>query len=155
MEYTPEIGKEICIRIAADYTVDDICEEFHISKTTFYNWMRGIPDFSTNIAQARETQADAIAEKIRVLAKKIEEGHLLPEQGKVAANLLQWLAAKKKPKVYGDKMTLAGDADNPLFNLGKRMDALRERRQRRIEAPVIDVTPVEVVQTTHPGEQFA
>lgn len=150
MKYTPEIGNEICQRIAADFTVDAICAEFHMSKTTFYDWMRGIPEFSNNITRARETQADAMAERIRLIAERIENGELLPEQGKVAANLLQWLAAKKKPKVYGDKMTLAGDAENPLFNLGKRMDEMRERRQQRIEAPVIDVTPVEV----HPGEQF-
>lgn len=156
MEFTKEIGARICQLIAADYTVDDISKQIGISNTTLYDWIRENQEFSSHIARARESQADAIADKIHTIAAKVENGELLPEQGKVAAGLRQWLAAKRKPKVYGDKVTLAGDAENPLFNLGKRMDALRQRREaRQLPAPVIDITPVKVDNTAHPGEQFA
>jgi hypothetical protein len=155
MKFNSQIAQEVCKLISSDHTLAQIEKLLGINRRDIYEWIRIDSQFRTDIARAREAQADSMADEIRNIAKKVQEGELFPEQGKVAANLLQWLAAKRKPKIYGDKMTLAGDAENPLFNLGKRMDALRERQKGMLPAPTIEGDVIEIPAKGHPGDSFA
>jgi hypothetical protein len=100
---------------------------------TVYDWMyrddealafgRGV-GLSAAIARAREVGQDAIAEQIWLDMNQEPERILSEGGGRVDSGYVQWqkakaeiglkLLAKWNPKRYGDRVQLAGDAENPL-----------------------------------------
>jgi len=91
---------------------------------TVYDWMYRDEDLSAAIARAREVGQDAIAEQIWLDMKQEPERILSEGGGRVDSGYVQWqkakaeialkLLAKWNPKRYGDRVQLAGDAENPL-----------------------------------------
>jgi hypothetical protein len=79
---------------------------------------------SIAIARAREIGQDAIAEQIWLDMIAEPERILSEGGGRVDSGYVQWqkakaeiglkLLAKWNPKRYGDKVTMAGDAENPV-----------------------------------------
>jgi len=79
---------------------------------------------SAAIARAREAGQDAIAEQIWLDMLQEPERILSEGGGRVDSGYVQWqkakaeiglkLLAKWNPKRYGDRVALAGDAENPL-----------------------------------------
>lgn len=137
MKYNETLGQEIADLIAENYTLREICDmEGMPNKSTILRWAAKFEDFATKCAHARLLQADMIVDEMADIIEKVGKGTLSPEQGRVILSGKQWIASKKNPKSYGDKMTLAGDAENPLFALGKRLDAIQDQQHN-----VIDVTP--------------
>ena len=61
--------------------------------------------------RARENQADAFADEIVDVAR---DKTCDPSHARVRIDALKWAAGKRKPKVYGDKLELSGDQDNPF-----------------------------------------
>lgn len=113
---------------------------------TISGWAVKFEDFSQKCAHARLQQAHVIVEDMARILEKVEKGELSSDQGRVILSGKQWIASRKNPKAYGDKMTLAGDAENPLFNLGKRLDDMRQRQQALEASPspvMIDITPLQ------------
>lgn len=149
IKYSPELGQEIADLIAENYTLRDIAAmEGMPPRSTITSWAIKHVEFSAKCARAREMQADVIVDEMNETLESVKKGKLSPEQGRVILSGNQWIAAKKRPKVYGDKMTLAGDADNPLFALGKRLDAIQQQ-----EKGLIDVTPAKD-SLPPPGEEL-
>ncbi len=78
---------------------------------TVWRWLRDFPEFQTLYSASRDSQADALAERILDIGDS--EPHM-DEFGKVDAGMvshlkmrmdaLKWRAARLKPKVYGDKV---------------------------------------------------
>ena len=68
----------------------------------------GDGSFSHTYTRARQDGADALADKIRELAERVERGKLDPNAGRVAIDALKWIASKLKPRSYGDRLELAG-----------------------------------------------
>lgn len=81
-------------------------------KTLVYEWLRDVPQFAENYARARESQADVDADEIADIRADVLTGKLSPEQARVAIDSLKWSAGKRKPKVYGDKVS--HDVDGKL-----------------------------------------
>ena len=133
-KYTPEIAQEIVERLSEGTPLWEICRDEHMPHwRTIYDWMykddRETADgrgtgLSARIARAREVGQDAIAEDcMRIIdqepSKIVGEGSVRYDSAYV-----QWqknrveqrlkLLAKWNPKRYGDKVSLAGDADNPV-----------------------------------------
>lgn len=89
-----------------------------------YEWMARDENLSGSIARAREVGQDAIAEQIWLDMKQEPERILSEGGGRVDSGYVQWqkakaeialkLLAKWNPKRYGDRVQLAGDAENPL-----------------------------------------
>lgn len=147
--YSEEVANQICQYIAEDYSIDAISALPSMpAKSNIYEWIRLHDSFKTGITRARIAQAENHAELIREVISDIQKGRIAPDAGREVIRGLQWLASKKAPKIYGDKMTLAGDAENPLFSLGKRLDALIDQ-----ERQLVDVTPIPLALPT-PGEEF-
>ena len=93
--------------------------------TTVYEWLLARPDFADRYARARDEQADTLADEIIAIAdeppaevvddkgiSRTDSGWVTWQKNRVDAR--KWVAAKLKPKKYGDRQTLAGDAENPL-----------------------------------------
>lgn len=62
-------------------------------------------------ARAREAQGDAYADRVIETA---ENPILDPADKRARIDAYKWAAGKRKPKVYGDKTTLANDPENPV-----------------------------------------
>jgi hypothetical protein len=131
-KYTQELAHEICERLADGEPLRQICRDDHMPAwQTIYDWMNrddalgeaGV-GLSVAIARAREMGQDAIAEEIYI-ETCLEPERILSEGGgrvdsgyvqliKARADIKLKLLAKWNPKRYGDRVQLAGDAENPL-----------------------------------------
>ena len=131
-KYTPEIAKQMCEMLAEGIPLREICRQEGFPEwRTVYDWMyrddalgSAGAGLSAAIARAREVGQDAMAERAylemyqepeRILTEgggKIDPGYV--QLVKARAEITLKLLAKWNPKRYGDRVQLAGDADNPV-----------------------------------------
>jgi len=94
------------------------------AQSTIYDWLLRHPLFAEQYARAREEQADTNADEILEIADekppefKDDKGRTYLDQTfiqwqKNRIDARKWTAMKLKPKKYGDKLALGGDADAP------------------------------------------
>ena len=111
--YSDELADIILSGLVNGDSMRKICEaEWMPDRGTVIRWIKERPDFAAKYAHAREAQADTMDDLILEEAQKAT-----PETAAVARvriDAFKWRAAKLKPKVYGDAVTLKGDKDNPL-----------------------------------------
>ena len=124
-KYTPELAAEICERLSNGEPLRQICRDEHMPAwQKIYEWMARDENLSGAIAHAREVGQDAIAEQIWLEMKQEPERILSEGGGRIDSGYVQLikaradiglkLLAKWNPKRYGDRVALAGDAENPL-----------------------------------------
>lgn len=83
-------------------TLDEAAEAAKVNARTVLRWLEADDEFRRKYAQAREDQGDWFADKIASIAlDPAREGSDITAR----VNALKWLAGKRKPKVYGDKVT--------------------------------------------------
>ena len=125
-KYSPELAAEILTRIAEGESLHKITKEAGMpSHSSVYLWLMLYPDFSDKYACAREEQAETLADEIVAIAdeppaeviddkgvSRTDSGWVTWQKNRVDAR--KWVAAKLKPKKYGERTTLAGDKDNPV-----------------------------------------
>lgn len=125
-EYDPLIAAEICTRISCGESLRQICMEDRMPvHSTVYLWLLQNKQFSDNYAKAREEQADTLADEIQAIAdeppaeivddkgiSRTDSGWVTWQKNRIDAR--KWVASKLKPKKYGDRQIVAGDAENPL-----------------------------------------
>jgi nitrogen fixation-related uncharacterized protein len=125
-EYDPAIAAEICTRISCGESLRQICMEDKMPvHSTVYLWLLQNKQFSDNYAKAREEQADTLADEIQAIAdeppaeivddkgvSRTDSGWVTWQKNRIDAR--KWVASKLKPKKYGDRQILAGDADSPI-----------------------------------------
>jgi hypothetical protein len=153
MAYSQSTADAICARIANGESLRAICadEDMPASSTVFL-WLAEHAGFSEQYARAREAQAEHLAAEIVAIAD--EECTMVraskhgakaddPESGEVevvfdatavARNRLRvdarkWVAAKLKPKVYGDRVTTehTGPNGGPVLLADVSSEALDDR----------------------------
>lgn len=86
---------------------------------TVYRWLSQREEFRNLYAQAREDQADTLADEIQAIADEPMAGKKITtkangdvetvefdmiEHRKLRVDARKWIAAKLKPKKYGDKV---------------------------------------------------
>ena len=125
-EYDPAIAAEICTRISCGESLRQICMEDGMPvHSTVYLWLLQNKQFSDNYAKAREEQADTLADEIQAIAderpqeivddkgiSRTDSGWVTWQKNRIDAR--KWVASKLKPKKYGDRQIVAGDAESPL-----------------------------------------
>lgn len=105
--YSEEMAASICDRIACGDSLASICrEEGMPDYKTVIRWLREKDDFRDNYTRAREDQADADADSVQDIGRRVLTGELDPQAARVAIDALKWAAGKRKPKKYGDKLDL-------------------------------------------------
>lgn len=128
---TPAVKEEICKRIAEGESLVSILKS-HSKFPDYSNVIRAIQKdevFRKMYAQAKEDQADYLAEEILEIAddgkndwmenndpdnpgyKFNGEHH---QRSRLRVDTRKWIASKLKPKKYGERMTHAGDENTPL-----------------------------------------
>jgi hypothetical protein len=95
---------------------------------TVYRWLLKDKIFCDMYARAREEQADTLSDEIMDIGEEVPMMVITDEDGKVTKRIdpagvnrnrlrvdaRKWVAAKLKPRKYGDKTFVAGDKDNPI-----------------------------------------
>ena len=89
------------------------------NKATVFRWLAAHEAFSDQYAHARDSQADtlfddvlAIADQYDTLSEALNPD--LIQRAKLRIDARKWMAGKLRPKKYGEKLELSGDADSPL-----------------------------------------
>ncbi len=101
-EFTQEVADVICSRIMAGESLKSICRADGLpEERTVYNWLNKHESFVQQYVRAREVQADVMVDEIIPIADE----ELDPQRAKVRIDARKWVAAKVRPKKYGDKLT--------------------------------------------------
>ena len=128
--YNKHIASVICTRIAEGESLREIVKSVGMpDRSAVYDWLLRHAEFADQYTRAREEQADTLADEIiaiadespatvevrdkegNVLDVKIDSGYVNYQRQRIDAR--KWTAMKLKPKKYGDKLALGGDADAP------------------------------------------
>lgn len=133
--YTAEIAQEICERISTGEPLLQICRDERMpQRQTVYDWLERVDGLSVQFARAREAGCDAMAEEALIISntphlgqKKVfssgaeEDGDsvTVTEDDMLGHRKLQIetrlkLLACWNPKKYGNKVSVGGDAENPI-----------------------------------------
>lgn len=163
-KYTPEIAQRMCDLLSEGVPLQEICRrEGYPAWRTIYDWMyrddkevaagRGA-GLSASIARAREIGYDALAEQCLVIADTPQMGRktvyssggdedkdsvTVTEEEMLGHRKLQIetrlkLLAKWDPKRFGDRVQLAGDADQPIkIQAETQAEAMFEALLKNIE----------------------
>lgn len=129
MEYSVEIADAICERLADGESLRSICRDENMpSKAMVFRWLGAHPEFADQYARAREAQADTHVDDMLDIAddarndwmeRQTDRGPAYDLNGehiqrsKVRIDTRKWIAAKMKPKVYGEKIAVGGAEDLP------------------------------------------
>lgn len=129
-DFTQEIANTICERLAGGESLRGICrDESMPAASTVFLWLALNQSFSEQYAHAREAQADALVDECLEIADDgsndwIERNdpknagyeangeHI--QRSRLRVDARKWFASKVAPKKYGDKLNIAGDAENPV-----------------------------------------
>jgi hypothetical protein len=127
-KYTPELGAEVCERIARGETIEGMAELAHMpSSTTIYRWRVEKDEFREAFARAREQSAMPFEERAIRYCDRLENARSVTEvQGlKEAAQILKWAAGVRAPKTHGDltKLEHSGSGGLPLSVIIHRPEA--------------------------------
>lgn len=148
--YDPAIAARICQHIAEGKSVNSIQGKDGIPAfCTIYEWIGKYPDFAEMYTRAREDQADTMADQIVQIADdatndtiKDEKGNDRPNsewinRSRLRVDARKWVAAKLKPRKYGDKVTteLVGKDGGPVqVNNTQTFDVLLSQVEARVRA---------------------
>jgi hypothetical protein len=129
-DYNEEIGAAICARLAAGEPLVKICRDEEMpGVSSVYRWLIAQEKFREMYTRAREDQADTLADEIIDIADAdpasvfSTEGHGENEvdvqrvdsaavaHQRLRVDARKWIAAKLKPRKYGDKLEHSGKVE--------------------------------------------
>lgn len=126
-KFTQEVADAICERLIEGMSLRSICrDEAMPSAGTVCRWLGEDSAFREQYERAREAQAETLADEIIDIADDGSNDYMEREDGSEAYNgdavarsklrvdARKWVAAKLKPKKYGDKTLIGSDPENPL-----------------------------------------
>lgn len=95
----------ICERVAQGETIKAIAaEEGFPSWPTVCKWLASETDFAIRYARARAASAEALEHKIIQI---LDDPAMDPHDKRVRADGYKWIASKRNPRVYGEKLDLS------------------------------------------------
>lgn len=125
--FTTELAEKICeLTAESDKSLKTICIELGISISNVRKWLKDADkkEFADEYARAKEEQADFLAEQILEIADdSSEDEQINPKTGEITINqefvqrsklridARKWVAAKLKPKKYGEKTSIDHTTD--------------------------------------------
>jgi hypothetical protein len=108
MIFDPAKAAIVVDRIAEGHRLVDIGRDIGVERRTILRWQQANEEFCAQCAHARVLSAQVNEESIATLVDEVQRGSLAPDAARVALNGLTWLAKVRAPKVYGDKLEMAG-----------------------------------------------
>lgn len=129
--FTQETADAICADISSGLSLRAICaKEGMPAQSMVYRWLQLHLEFREQYRVARMAQAEHFVDEIMDIAddarndfmeREGKDGsigyalngeHISRSKARIEARM--WLAGKLAPKVYGDKLQLSNDPDNPV-----------------------------------------
>ena len=114
------MADRICAELADGVSLRSVCrEDWAPDKVTVQRWLRERESFRTQYARAKEESADSLAEEILDIAddgtndwveRQTRNGTYVAlndeavQRSRLRVDARKWIAAKLKPKKYGDKV---------------------------------------------------
>lgn len=134
--FTPELGDEICARLAEGKSLRSILKADDMpAMSTVFRWLREDDEekstFREQYARAKQEAADALADEIQEVSDGVLEKKYDPNAARVAIDGKKWVASKLKPKVYGDRLDVT--SGNEKINRGisdAELDAILKRGEQ-------------------------
>jgi len=122
--YTPALADAICKRISEGESLRAICRDPDMpSEGTVRGWAREDRDgIGARYRLACELQLDHWADVIIDIA---DEGDRDPRDRQVRIEARKWVMSKLGPRRYGDRLLVAGEAENPLRVLHEQVSVER------------------------------
>lgn len=127
MAFDQDKADDVCIALEDGASLRKAAESVGESARTVLNWTKSNPEFFTQYTRAREIGYLQLADAILNISDEAdvearydgEDVRLDLSATAVARNRLRvdtrkWMLSKMLPKIYGDKLELSGDADNPV-----------------------------------------
>ena len=127
MAFNQITADAVCALLEEGKSLRAACRDLDLSPRTILDWARDHKEFTAQYAHAREIGYKLLADEIIDIAdeKEVqvrydnEDAILELNATAVARNRLRvdtrkWMLAKMLPKIYGDKLELSGDKENPL-----------------------------------------
>ena len=152
--YTQEIAELLCVRLGQGESLKQICSEEEMpAQSTVYVWLQRHPEFVEMYTRAREEQAETHADEIVSIADEtpaikevrdkdgnviditLDSAYIAWQKQRIEAR--KWNAAKQRPRKYGDRVTHAGDDENPVVVennhnvFGELLKAIKLERQAK------------------------
>ena len=113
--YAPEIAAEILKRVSEGEPLRQVCRDIGIPESTARQWSRDDRNgFAAQYQAARMMQVESWADEIIMTGNRDD---LEPHDKRVRCDNLKWLMSKLAPKRYGERLLVAGDAENPIQHL--------------------------------------
>lgn len=133
--YSPEFVTPFLDAIAQAKSTLEGAAIIGVNQSTIFDWLDRHEEFAKRYARAKEAAADFIVEEMLEIADDArndfvenDKGHITLDTEAVMRSRLRidtrkWLAAKLRPKRYGDALDLnhGVQPDNPLGELLKRV----------------------------------
>lgn len=129
--FDQEIAVQICTRIAEGEGLIQICKDPDLpAVSTVYRWIAGNPDFQRLYELAREDQADTLGDQIidisdeaPIIVKRDDNGEEVEvvldaaaiQRQRLRVDARKFVAAKLKPKKWGDRTEITGAGGAPLI----------------------------------------
>lgn len=97
------------------------CQAAGVPQSTFCRWVDEDADLAERYARARDDLIERMAAEVLEISDadvpELVDGKkdwAAVQKHRLQVDSRKWLLSKLAPKKYGDKMTLAGDAENPV-----------------------------------------
>lgn len=101
--FSEEVFETILTRLAEGEGLVKICRDDDMpTRTAFYKWINADRDLERRYVQAREDQADTLADEIVHIADTCKD----PKKARLQIDARKWNAAKLRPKKYGERLDL-------------------------------------------------
>jgi hypothetical protein len=119
VRFSPKIADEICERLANGESLMQMCKQPGLPhRGSIMRWLLSddpqYDAFRANYARAREMQAEVLADETIDIAdatKRVRKSHVAIESARLRIDARKWLAAKMRPKKYGEKITHDGSLE--------------------------------------------
>lgn len=125
--YTREVADQICERLAQGETLREICRSEGMPKAPLVlYWVdKNFDGLAERYARARDRQMEHWADELMSISDdskndymerngKLELNTEHVQRSRLRSDNRKWLLSKLKPGKYGDKVSVGGDAGNPL-----------------------------------------
>lgn len=147
-KYTKKLADKICSQLSEGDSMRTVCKPTNMpNKSTLFRWIRTIEDFCDQYARAKQESADALTDEMLDISDnatndwmerqgKDAEGYELNgeniQRSRLRIETRKWLAAKLKPKKYGEKQFIETE-DTTLKHRTKEEleDRLAELRSQK------------------------
>ena len=122
--YTEEIAQTICRRLAEGESLRSICRDDAMpSWCAVRRWLQTNESFQAQYARARDEQADTHADEIIDIADQATDRDSAAA-AKVRVDARKWVAAKLKPRKYGDRQIVEVGSVDDAATIVERVRAL-------------------------------